>query len=120
MSFSPAAIPWIRTATPSTFTTEPRIARLAWLGEAFVLYSPGSMRMEVATVGEIRIDEYSALGSRFYLWVSSRSSQPCVHDPEANIPGLLFVRPGIRVFLGVDALHSAGSCRSCICAAEYD
>lgn len=85
-------------AIRSTFTTEPRIARLRWLGPACARYSIGSIPMEVANAAsERRINETTELDSPVCFWLPAPSRQPCVHDQAPHIPGLLRLWTGIRL-----------------------
>jgi len=64
------------------------------------------MPMEVANAGsERRIYEISGWDLPVCLRLSSQQTERCVHDQEADLPGLLGVWTGIRVFLGTDAVR---------------
>ena len=61
------------------------------------------MQMEVVNAGsERKIYETTAMGFPVCLRVPS-PTQWGVHDPETDVPGLLGVWTGSRVFLGADA-----------------
>jgi hypothetical protein len=51
--------------------------------------------MEVASVGERRTYEVFAADFSICLWVPSQADKPRVHYQEADLPGLLQMRPGI-------------------------
>ena len=67
--------------------------------------------MEIANAArERKICETPALDFQVCLRMPSPPAKRCVHDQEADVPGLLEVRGGIRVFMGVDALRTV-ECR---------
>jgi hypothetical protein len=63
---------------------------------AFAAFWPGLMPTEVANAGgERRIYETPALDLPVCLRVTSWPTEPCVHDQETDVPGLLRVGTGI-------------------------
>jgi len=75
--------------------------------------------MEVANAGsERRIYEAPALDFPVCLRVPSQPAEPCAHDQETDVPGLLGVWRGVWVFLGIDALPTVECYPPLLCAAE--
>jgi len=75
--------------------------------------------MEPANAGsERRIYEAPALDFPVCLRVPSRPTEPCAHDQETDVPGLLKVWTGVWVFLGIDALPTVECYRPFLCTAE--
>jgi predicted GH43/DUF377 family glycosyl hydrolase len=67
--------------------------------------------MEVASADERRTYETTALDFAVGVWVSPQSDQSRVHYQETDLPGLLPMWKGIRLFLGIDASSTVEFCR---------